>query len=72
MEENIAIFRNLSREIADFSRYIGDLAINRRFFSDISRGQCGSTKVRPRYSARQRGYSARATVPPHLFVAERI
>ena len=42
-----AIFWDLSREIGDFSRYIGDLAINRRFFSDISRGQCGSTKVRP-------------------------
>ena len=42
-----AIFRHLSREIADFSRYIGHLAINRRFFSDISRGQRGSTKVRP-------------------------
>ena len=38
---------HLSREIADFSRYIGDLAINRRFFSDISRGQRGSTKVKP-------------------------
>ena len=42
-----AIFRDLSREIGDFSRYIGDLVINRRFFSDISRGQRGSTKVRP-------------------------
>nr|CAN75488.1 hypothetical protein VITISV_036821 [Vitis vinifera] len=42
-----AIFRHLSREIADFSRYIGDLAINRRFFSDISCGQRGSTKVKP-------------------------
>ena len=34
-----------------FSRYIGDLAINRQFFSDILRGQHGSTKVK------------RATVP---------
>ena len=37
----------LSREIDYLSRYIGDLAINRRFFSDISRGQRGSTKVKP-------------------------
>ena len=56
-----AIFRHLSREIGDFSRYIGHLAINRRFFSDISRGQRGSTKVRP--SAPSTRYSA-ATVPP--------
>ena len=42
-----AIFRDLSREIGDLSQYIGDLVINQRFFFDISRGQCGSTKVRP-------------------------
>ena len=42
-----AIFQDLSREIGDLSQYIGDLAINRRFFSDIWRGQRGSTKVRP-------------------------
>ena len=55
-----AIFRHLSREIADFSRYIDHLAINRRFFSDISRGQRGSNLL------------VAATVPLHLLAAERI
>ena len=41
-------WRNIGPTIFwDLSRYIGDLAINRWFFSDISRGQRGSTKVKP-------------------------
>ena len=59
----LAIFWYLSREIADFSRYIGDLAINRLFLAIYRVVNAGQT----RYSARQR-----ATVPPSLLAAERI
>ena len=57
-----AIFWYLSGELVDFSRYIGDLAINRLFLAIYRVVNAGQT----RYSARQR-----ATVPPFL-AAERI
>ena len=62
-----AIFQYLSREISDFSRYIGDLAINRRFFFRYIAWSTRVKESQTRYSARHR-----ATVPFHLLAAERI
>nr|CAN61271.1 hypothetical protein VITISV_020533 [Vitis vinifera] len=44
------------------------LAINRRFFGDISRGQRGSTKVRPRYSAVNAPTRYSDATVPHLYL----